>query len=127
MSIKSARLHALAGTVATALAAGAVFASPALAHKQYGKVTVSGNKITVTGKVKEPVDKAPISIMIFDSHGVSALDSKACDAKPGADGEMPWVIHTTKKLTPPGSYSVEFVWFAHNKMSHRTQYFKVKY
>jgi hypothetical protein len=88
-------------------------------------VRVQGRTITITGTVKEPVDKPPLSIMIFNSRGVSALDSKACDAKPGADGEMPWVIHTTRRLTPPGRYSVEFIWFARHKIIHRSQTFRI--
>lgn len=116
--------HRLAVLVSVAGAWAAIMpaVAPARGHT---KVTIRGKTITITGTVKQPVDKPPLSIMIFDSRGVSALDSKACDARPNADGEMPWVIHTTRKLTPPGRYSVQFIWFAHHKIIPRSQTFSI--
>lgn len=121
MQLSGRRLVVL---LSTAAAWAAIMPAVAPARSQT-TVTIKGGTITIAGTIKEPIARPPLSIMIFDSRGMSAGLSKRCDARPNADGEMPWVIHTTRRLTPPGRYSIEFIWFAHHKIVHRSQTFRI--
>jgi hypothetical protein len=99
-------------------------AAPAQARDR-AHVTISGNRITITGKVKMPIRKPPVSIMILDSHGETAGQLGRCDATPDGRGRMPWLIHTTRKMAPPGHYSALFIWVRAGKPVERKQGFTI--
>lgn len=108
-------------------AAAAVAVTAAARHRPTPgvRVAVSKGRITVTGTVAQPVAGPPLSIMVFDAAGLSAGLTKHCDAKPGRDGRMPWVVHSTTAMMGPGDYSVQFLWVAHRRPVTRTEYFAV--
>jgi hypothetical protein len=108
-----------------AMGVAVVAAAPAQARDPQPSVSVVGNKITISGKVTMPIHKPPVEIMVLDSHGVTTPSVMHCDAAPDAHGRLPWAVHTTRKMTPPGRYSAMFIWVRDGKPVTRKQHFTV--